>query len=97
MFAERYLWGICNEDKCCAVTQRVADILVAWLVNISTYCVPITTLFILLFVTFFELRVDTDVSETCSPNSNVYLVSFLHLFTTMESLLQVMTLIFLSQ
>ena len=25
----RYLWGVCNEDKCCVVTQRAADIRVA--------------------------------------------------------------------
>ena len=27
-----YLWVVCNEDKCCVVTQRAADIRVAWLV-----------------------------------------------------------------
>ena len=34
---------ICNEDKCCVVTQRAADIRVAWLVYVRTYCVPIAT------------------------------------------------------
>ena len=32
LFAVRYLWVVCNEDKCCVVTQRTADICVAWLV-----------------------------------------------------------------
>ena len=32
LFAVRCLWVICNEDKCCVVTQRAADIPVAWLV-----------------------------------------------------------------
>ena len=39
-----YLWVECNEDKCCVVTQRAADIHVAWLVYARTYCVPIATL-----------------------------------------------------
>ena len=33
-----------NEDKCCAVTHHAADIRVAWLVYVRTYCVPIATL-----------------------------------------------------
>ena len=32
LFAVRYLWVVCNEDNCCVVTQRTADICVAWLV-----------------------------------------------------------------
>ena len=44
MFSVRYLWDICNEDKCCNVTQRAADIRVAWLVYVRTYCVPVATL-----------------------------------------------------
>ena len=44
LFAVRYLWVVCNEDKCCVVTQRAADIRVAWLVYVRTYCVPVTTL-----------------------------------------------------
>ena len=47
LFAVRYLWDlwdVCNEDKRCVVTQRAADIPVAWLVYASTYCVPIATL-----------------------------------------------------
>ena len=44
LFAVRYLWVVCNEDKCCVVTHRAADILVAWLVYARTYCVPIATL-----------------------------------------------------
>ena len=44
LFAVRYLWVVCNEDKCCVVTQRAADICVAWLVYVRTYCVPIATL-----------------------------------------------------
>ena len=46
LFALRYLWIVCNKDKCCVVThaQRAADIRVAWLVYARTYCVPITTL-----------------------------------------------------
>ena len=34
----------CKEDKCCVVTHRAADIQVAWLVYVRTYCVPIATL-----------------------------------------------------
>ena len=34
----------CNEDKRCVVTHRAANIRVAWLVYVRTYCVPITTL-----------------------------------------------------
>ena len=41
LFAVRYLWVVCHEDKCCVVTQRAAD---AWLVYVRTYCVPIATL-----------------------------------------------------
>ena len=44
LFAIRYLWDVCNEDKCCVVTQRAAYICVAWLVYVRTYCVPIATL-----------------------------------------------------
>ena len=44
LFAVRYLWVVCHEDKCCVVTQRAADICVAWLVYVRTYCVPIATL-----------------------------------------------------
>ena len=29
LFAVRYLWDVCNEDKCCFVTRRAADIPVA--------------------------------------------------------------------
>ena len=43
LFAVRYLWVVCNEDKCCVVTQRTADIRVARLVYVRTYCVPIAT------------------------------------------------------
>ena len=34
----------CKEDKCCVVTHRAADIHVAGLVYVRTYCVPIATL-----------------------------------------------------
>ena len=44
LFAVGYLWLVCNEDKCCVVTHRVADIRVAWLVYARTYGVPIATL-----------------------------------------------------
>ena len=44
LFAVRYLWVVCNEDKCCVVTRRAADIRVAWLVYVRMYCVPIATL-----------------------------------------------------
>ena len=37
LFAVRYLWVVCNQDKCSVVTQRAADILVAWLVYVRTY------------------------------------------------------------
>ena len=29
LFAMRYLWDVCKEDKCCVVTHRAADIIVA--------------------------------------------------------------------
>ena len=29
LFAVHYLWVVCNEDKCCVVTQRAVDIRVA--------------------------------------------------------------------
>ena len=35
LFAVRYLLVVCNEDKCCVVTQRAADIRVAWLVYLG--------------------------------------------------------------
>ena len=48
LFAGRYLWVACNEDKWCVVTQRATDIRVAWLVTwlvyVRTYCVLIATL-----------------------------------------------------
>ena len=50
LFAVPYLRDVCNEDKCCVVTNLAADILLAslglftWLVYVRTYCVPITTL-----------------------------------------------------
>ena len=44
LFAVRYLFVVCYEDKYCVVTQRAADIRVAWLVYVRTYCVPIATL-----------------------------------------------------
>ena len=49
LFTVCYLWVVCNEDKCCVVTQRAANIfaslgLFAWLVYVRTYCVPIATL-----------------------------------------------------
>ena len=48
LFAVRYLWVACNEDKFCVVTQRATDIRVAWLVTwlvyVRTYCVPIAAL-----------------------------------------------------
>ena len=44
LFGVRYLWVVCNEDKCCVVTQRAADICVAWLDSVRTYSVPIATL-----------------------------------------------------
>ena len=50
LFAVCYLWDVFNEDKCCVVTHRAADILVAslglftWVAYVRKYCVPITTL-----------------------------------------------------
>ena len=35
LFAVRYLWVVCNEDKCCVETQRAADIRLAWLVTFA--------------------------------------------------------------
>ena len=29
LFALRYLWDVCNEDKCCVVTNHAADFRVA--------------------------------------------------------------------
>ena len=29
LFAVRYLWNVCNEDKCCVVTHHAADLRVA--------------------------------------------------------------------
>ena len=42
--AVRYQWVVCNEDKFCVVTQRAADIRVAWLVYVRTYRLLIATL-----------------------------------------------------
>ena len=44
LFAMRYLWVVCNENKCCVVTQSAADIRVAWLVYVRRHCVSIATL-----------------------------------------------------
>ena len=38
------MWIICNEDKCCVVTQHAADIRVVWLLYVRTYGVPRATL-----------------------------------------------------
>ena len=35
LVAVRYLWEVCNVDKCCVVTQGAADIHVAWLVYLA--------------------------------------------------------------
>ena len=35
LFAVRYLWVVCNEDKWCVVTHRAVDICVAWLVYLA--------------------------------------------------------------
>ena len=35
LFALRYLGDVCNQDKCCVVTQRAAGIRVAWLVYLA--------------------------------------------------------------
>ena len=43
LFAVGYLWVVGNEDKCCVVTHRAADIRVAWLVYAPTYSLPIAT------------------------------------------------------
>ena len=44
LFVVCYLWVVCNEVKCCVVTQLAADIRFAWLVYVRTYCVLIATL-----------------------------------------------------
>ena len=49
LFAVRYLWVVCNEDKWCVVTRRAVDILrrlacILGFFYASTYCVPIVTL-----------------------------------------------------
>ena len=35
LFAVRYLWDVCIEDKCCVVTQRAAVIRVAWIIYLA--------------------------------------------------------------
>ena len=35
LFTVCYLWVVCNEDKCCVVTQRAVDIRVSWLVCLA--------------------------------------------------------------
>ena len=35
LFAVRYPWVVCKEDKCCVVTQRTAIIHVTWLVYLA--------------------------------------------------------------
>ena len=35
LFAVCYLCDVYNEDKCCIVTHRAADIRVAWLVSLA--------------------------------------------------------------
>ena len=42
LFVVRYLWVVCNEEKCSVVTKRAADIGVAWLVDLV--CLPLFTL-----------------------------------------------------
>ena len=46
LFATRYLWVVCNEEKCCVVAKRGNASLgwFTWLVYVHTYCVPIATL-----------------------------------------------------
>ena len=49
LFAVRYLWVVCNEDKWCVVTRRAVDILrrlacILGFFYASTYCVLIATL-----------------------------------------------------
>ena len=46
LFATRYLWVVCNEEKCCVVAKRGNGSLgwFTWLVYVHTYCVPIATL-----------------------------------------------------
>ena len=36
LFTVRYLWVVCNEDKWCVLTQRVADVRVAWLLYLAS-------------------------------------------------------------
>ena len=43
LFAVRYLWDICNADKCWVVTHRAVDLFTC-LVYVRTYCVPVKTL-----------------------------------------------------
>ena len=35
LFAVRYLWEVCNEDKCCVVTHHAADTRAALLVHLA--------------------------------------------------------------
>ena len=84
LFAVRYLWVVCNEDKCCVVTQRAADIPVAWLVYVRTYCVPIATLNQNRQTRLLYLG-DVQISRRLRPCSHVYLffktrTSFILLF-----------------
>ena len=43
LFSVRYLWDVCNDDKCCVVTHHPADNRVAWLVYVRKYGLPIAT------------------------------------------------------
>ena len=72
LFAVRYLWVVCNEDKCCVVTQRAADIRVAWLVYVRTYCVPIATLNQNRQTRLLYLG-DVQITRRLRPCSHVYL------------------------
>ena len=75
LFAVRYLWDVCNEDKCCVVTHHAAHARGAWLVYVHTYCVPTATLnqnkrSRLLYLGDTKLIIDS--SKLCLPSPHEF-------------------------
>ena len=75
LFAVRYLWDVCNEDKCCVVTHHPAHARGAWLGYVRTYCVPTATLnqnkrSRLLYLGDAKLIIDS--SKLCLPSPHEF-------------------------
>ena len=75
LFAVRYLWDVCNEDKCCVVTHHPAHACGAWLGYVRTYCVPTATLnqnkrSRLLYLGDAKLIIDS--SKLCLPSPHEF-------------------------